>query len=114
MSHATNMKAYWKRHTEKRMAWATANPERVAQIRRKHFGQPEPTRPRPKYCELCGVDPALTAGRWKTLHLEHNHATGEFRGWVCQLCNLGLGHFRDNPVLLRTAAKYLEANGDWI
>lgn len=30
-----------------------------------------------------------------------------FRGWLCSLCNIGLGRFRDNPSLLAKAREYL-------
>src|SRR5271155_5623660 len=100
-------KRYWKRHPEKRMEWARKNPERVRQIQRRFNGQPEPSRPKPELCELCGQPPRT--GRWKTLHLDHCHMTGVFRGWICNSCNTGLGCFRDNVILLRKAAEYLEA-----
>ena len=45
----------------------------------------------------------------KPQHWDHDHTTGEFRGWLCSTCNSGLGFFRDNPYLLRAAARYLEA-----
>jgi hypothetical protein len=43
--------------------------------------------------------------------LDHNHHTGEFRGWLCHECNRALGNFKDNPELLESAIKYLETNG---
>lgn len=42
--------------------------------------------------------------------LDHNHATGKPRRLLCNHCNLGLGHFFDNPTRLRAAAEYLEAH----
>lgn len=71
----------------------------------KRMGYPEPTRPRPEMCELCG-----RSGGAKALHLDHDHATGKFRGWLCVRCNMALGLLRDSPQLLRDLADYLERN----
>jgi hypothetical protein len=43
-----------------------------------------------------------------TPHIDHDHATHTVRGLLCNMCNLGLGHFEDNPTFLRNAARYLE------
>ncbi len=42
--------------------------------------------------------------------LDHNHATMEVRGLLCQSCNIGLGQFQDNPQILKMALDYLENN----
>lgn len=36
---------------------------------------------------------------------------GVFRGWLCDHCNRGLGHFRHNPDFLEFASMYLQ--GKW-
>jgi hypothetical protein len=71
---------------------------------------PEPTRPCPSACENCGGDNQMKDGRRRALALDHDHATGKFRGWLCDLCNRGIGYFRDTPSTLRSAADYLERN----
>lgn len=56
-------------------------------------------RPKPELCELCGG-----AGR---ICFDHDHVTGNFRGWICSTCNTALGHARDNPELLYKMISYL-------
>lgn len=59
-----------------------------------------------KTCEICGSeDPQHPTGSFS---IDHNHTTGVVRGALCSWCNWGLGHFQDNPQLLREAASYLE------
>lgn len=41
------------------------------------------------------------------LVIDHCHKTNRFRGLICNLCNRGLGLFRDNPAALENAIKYL-------
>lgn len=52
-------------------------------------------------CEICGTADS-------TLHLDHDHATGVVRGFLCRACNLGLGNFADSPERLMAAARYLK------
>lgn len=39
---------------------------------------------------------------------DHNHKTGAPRRPLCSTCNWGLGHFQDDPELMRAAALYIE------
>lgn len=57
-------------------------------------------------CAICGK-PGIE-GRWGNLHIDHDHDTGRVRGALCHNCNVGIGHFKNDPELLRAAIRYLE------
>lgn len=63
--------------------------------------------PKPNVCECCGRNPDTdsTIRGWA---MDHNHFTEEFRGWICQTCNIGLGHFKDSVEGLLKAVDYLK------
>jgi hypothetical protein len=42
---------------------------------------------------------------------DHDHATGAYRGWLCRRCNLVLGYVKDDSLILRMAAYYLDHDG---
>ena len=54
-------------------------------------------------CEICSK---IVEGRNKCI--DHCHETGLYRGILCQGCNIALGKFDDNIVILKQAIKYLE------
>jgi len=53
-----------------------------------------------KSCELCGRDDQLV--------VDHDHIKNKYRGLLCNHCNRGLGHFRDDPEILFKAIQYLQ------
>jgi hypothetical protein len=57
-------------------------------------------------CEICGADGATQ--HKDVLNQDHDHETGFCRGMICFACNRAIGCVRDNPVILRAAADYLE------
>jgi hypothetical protein len=56
-------------------------------------------------CAICGTS-EVEAPRGR-LHLDHDHVTHVVRGLLCGNCNVGLGHFKDDPSRLRAAIDYL-------
>jgi hypothetical protein len=52
--------------------------------------------PAPDRCELCEWD------------CDHDHSTGEFKGWLCRNCNTALGGLGDDAAGLLRALAYLE------
>ena len=59
-----------------------------------------------KKCVICGSNEKLV--------VDHDHKTNKIRGMLCNHCNFGLGHFKDDPMLLEFAAQYLYASSDKI
>lgn len=53
-------------------------------------------------CQICG----LVSDK---LVYDHDHKTKVFRGWLCLVCNMALGSFKDDPNILRNAIKYLNS-----
>tara|TARA_R100000734_G_C3276541_1_gene71222 strand:+ start:121 stop:516 length:396 start_codon:yes stop_codon:yes gene_type:complete len=58
--------------------------------------------PMPEVCDCCGKPFK------KTPCLDHCHETLEFRGWLCDRCNMALGCLGDTVESLERALKYLK------
>jgi len=56
-------------------------------------------------CCLCGVPECECE---KHLRMDHDHITGQFRGFLCHNCNVALGLLKDDGDLMRRAADYVE------
>ena len=106
--------------------WQQANPERVNATQRARRAKPEAKlRERAghlmrKYgmtieqydgmleaqgggCFICGRPPREDI----SLHVDHDHSTGNVRGILCFCCNNALADFGEDPEILRKAASYL-------
>jgi hypothetical protein len=73
------------------------DPDLVASYRAGHSG----------LCDICGKPPG---GRRPWLYVDHDHATGAFRGLLCGHCNTGLGHFLDDTDVMESAIAYLRVS----
>lgn len=59
-------------------------------------------------CAICRLPHGRSlSGRSKDLAIDHDHATGQVRGLLCDDCNIGLGLFHDDPQRLMNAALYI-------
>jgi tetratricopeptide (TPR) repeat protein len=59
-------------------------------------------------CKICYQDfPSDVAP-----NVDHCHTSGKVRGLLCWNCNIGLGSFKDNPLVLIKAAEYLKEQGE--
>jgi hypothetical protein len=105
--HRAYYRANKARIQKKNSEWYEKNREYAIACGRERRRVTSPTRPDPGFCEICGDGPEN--GGWKVLALDHDHATGKFRGWLCNYCNRALGMFRDNVSFMRKAISYLEA-----
>src|SRR2546422_1662510 len=88
---------YAQRQKENNRSWREKHPDYERnRPKRKH----PPRKPKLGTCQICeGNGP---------VDFDHDHQTGEFRGWLCRKCNLMLGLVKDSPSVLRSAAMYLE------
>jgi hypothetical protein len=106
--------------------WQQANPDRVNATQRARRARPDAKRRARaehlmrKYgmtieqydamleaqgggCFICGRPPRDDI----SLHVDHDHSTGEVRGILCFCCNNALADFQEDPVLLLKAADYI-------
>lgn len=62
-------------------------------------------------CGICDNDltmPTKSRGQsLGTVCVDHDHATGQVRGLLCNACNKALGLFKDDPKILSNAMKWI-------
>lgn len=64
-------------------------------------------------CAICRHPEIAKAKDGKTikrLSVDHNHATGEIRGLLCDNCNKAVGCMQDDILRLQSAINYLESH----
>jgi len=89
-----NCYAIWRRRTNPQR-WRN----RRARARQRERQELAMGRPRPERCEVCD-----SLG---TICFDHDHETGQPRGWLCDRCNKVLGLVADNERLLCALAAHL-------
>tara|TARA_A100001234_G_scaffold53415_1_gene45504 strand:- start:2973 stop:3500 length:528 start_codon:yes stop_codon:yes gene_type:complete len=78
--------------------------------------------PRPAYGDHCAICdkpvyknkasvPDGVDGTWGW-QCDHDHDTGEFRGWLCKKCNTGMGALGDDLESMLRAVQYLAKQDD--
>ena len=58
-------------------------------------------------CEICGKEKAKRKNGVVDLCLDHDHATGLPRGFLCNACNTAIGMMEDDENILKSAIAYL-------
>lgn len=95
--------------TEKATEWNKNNKQRRYEISRKHrSGGVTEEEWNEQYARQLGKCAICSEELPEKPHTDHSHDTGKFRGILCRSCNIGLGHFQDDPTRLRSAAEYLD------
>jgi hypothetical protein len=61
-------------------------------------------------CDICDK-PARGDKTGRRLSVDHDHATGKFRGFICHNCNVALGLVHDDKDVLVRMIEYLDNDG---
>lgn len=93
VSHRYNLQKY--SHVYSKVSYIPHNYKRVSASQKRHA-----MKYKTKKCKTCG--------KFGKTVLDHCHATGRVRGWLCDRCNLALGHVYDNIHTLRNLITYLD------
>lgn len=69
---------------------------------------------KPKLGQLftCPICTKTSIGGVSKHVLDHNHQTGQVRGYLCESCNTGIGRFDDNVELVKNAITWLNQTLD--
>lgn len=85
--------------------------KRKTPINQKAKRQYEQANPKPPIgamfrCPICDV--SFTRQFVNDVVLDHDHDTGEMRGYICRMCNSGIGMMEDSPTILARAIAWLQ------
>jgi 5-methylcytosine-specific restriction endonuclease McrA len=106
---ATYSKEYREKHKERYRAhlrvWNAKNKDYLKNWKlKKRYGITLEQFRKLGNCALCGEDKDLT--------LDHCHSSNKVRGVLCRNCNAGLGHFKDNILIMSKAIRYLKKHAN--
>lgn len=96
-----NRKRYYEEHKDKELKYST-NYNRLKKIGLNEIDYQCLLEKQKAVCAICYQKCT------RALAADHCHNTGRVRGLLCNNCNRGLGHFKDNPELLYNAIEYLK------
>lgn len=94
------------RRCANQIKWRAKNGDKMKQyfenwrVKRLKSLETKAGRAKPEYCEICGEK-----GR---ICFDHCHKTGDFRGWICEHCNVLLGFAEDDIKRLELLINYLK------
>jgi hypothetical protein len=125
-------RAYRARHPDRAwaqtLAWRKNNPEKMRDIKQRHYEKNadkiasknlqslygvdaaqfvEMLRAQGHRCAICGDE----FGKGCRPNVDHCHASNRVRGLLCSRCNGGIGMLRDDCALLAAAIEYLKQHG---
>ena|SRR3990167_856097 len=102
----------YKKNPEKKIAysieWQRKNPERLKNqrlLRNYGFSMKKYNALLEEQKGLCAVCFSLPNKR--RLAVDHNHKNGKVRGLLCYNCNIGIGFFKEDILVLENAINYL-------
>lgn len=64
-------------------------------------------------CKICGTDVVFSGKVGATTGqavIDHCHNSGKVRGILCGSCNVGLGKFKDDTIILEKAIDYIKSS----
>lgn len=99
-----------------KMNWVKRHPDRSRAVKLARYWKDIPNHERVKKlqamyeeqeyrCKICKIH---QDDNKKTLCIDHCHTTKKVRGLLCDRCNHGIGHFKDNIDLMLEAIDYLK------
>lgn len=98
------------KNAENAKKWRAANPRLSKDFGLRHrYGIPLGTYDR-MFAEQngkCAICETTDPGGRGDFHIDHCHDTGVIRGLLCHNCNVGIGHFQHDEVLIQQAINYV-------
>jgi hypothetical protein len=94
-----NRKSYYKHKDERRTYYI----EKTYGINKKDFDRLMVLQN--NRCGICKI--LIEAGNHKSC-IDHDHKTGKVRGLLCSNCNLGIGYFKEDILVLESSINYLK------